>query len=149
LIGDDSGENVAFIANFLDLYQQTYLVKLESPEFVDKRRTYVLQDTENSIWLARSYREEPDEGASTVDPGSLAFRSVLTTGVVFWCVRGVQIFATILAATPSWIQLDPMTILSNATVKKDDEDEPSEGEKIFDQRESRVLSQGRQSEDPS
>jgi hypothetical protein len=42
-----------------------------------------------------------------------------------------------------------MTILSNATVKKDDEDEPSEGEKIFDQRKSRVLSQGRQSEDPS
>jgi hypothetical protein len=133
-IGDDSGENVAFIAKFLDPHQQTYLVKLESPDFVDKRRTYVLQDTENTTWLARSYREEPDEGATIVDPESLAFRSVLTTGVVFWCVRGVQIFATILAATPSWIQLDPMTILSNATTKKDDEDEPSAGEKIFDRK---------------
>ncbi|MFN9940424.1 MAG: hypothetical protein ACK56I_13210, partial [bacterium] len=115
---------------------QSYLVKLDTSPGLESRRILVQAEEGSTTWYASTRRQEAEEKSSTVDLESLAYRSVITTGMVFWCIRGVQIFATILAVTPTWIQLDPMTILSKATDKEETEGEVSEEEKIFDQKKS-------------
>ena len=49
-------------------------------------------------------------------------------------IQGAQLLATIIAATPAWIQLDPMSVLLKAAEDEiDSDDEIAEGERIFDQ----------------
>ena len=63
-------------------------------------------------------------------------QSVLGTGLVIWMMQGAQLLATIIAATPAWIHLDPISVLPKAS--DDDSDDKVEagevanGEKLFD-----------------
>jgi VCBS repeat-containing protein len=98
-----------------------------------QRRDYQENETiqRYEIMTARSVISEEEQG--TLQVNNLVYNTVLSTGIVIWFVQGAQILATILAATPAWIQLDPIAILSKSSEDdQEEEQESNEGEKIFD-----------------
>ncbi len=59
-------------------------------------------------------------------------QTVIGTGLVVWLVQGAQLLATLLSATPAWIQLDPLNVLGQAKLGKDKESQTPERERIFE-----------------
>ncbi len=58
-------------------------------------------------------------------------QTVIGTGLVIWLVQGAQILATLLSATPAWIQLDPLNVLSQPKLGKDTKEDTPDEEKIL------------------
>ncbi len=59
-------------------------------------------------------------------------QTVIGTGLVVWLVQGAQLLATLLSATPAWIQLDPLNVLGQAKLGKDKDSQAPEEERIFE-----------------
>ncbi len=99
----------------------------------DSQRRY-LDPTSNSMLIldenSRSQEEQELKIFGNLD--QLVFKTVIGTGAVIWVVQGIQILATLLSVTPAWLHIDPLNIVAGKLDEEENENERSEGEKLFD-----------------
>ncbi len=58
--------------------------------------------------------------------------TMLSTGVVIWVLSGAQFLATIVSASPIWMQLDPLMVMSQAKMGVGKDEKEDKSLSIFD-----------------
>ncbi|MFO0923548.1 MAG: cadherin domain-containing protein, partial [Pirellulales bacterium] len=97
------------------------------------RRTLSSSGSESLLEWSDVRRTELLEQTSALPIQGVVVQTVLGTGVVIWVVQGIQLLATLLSATPAWIQFDPLNVIAGGTnTKEDEEDDASQAIHLFD-----------------
>ncbi len=85
--------------------------------------------------------KKSSEDDTTFELDNAVLTTMLSTGVVIWVLNGAHFLATIVSATPVWMQLDPLIVMSQAKMGVGKDDQEDKSLSIFDvDRKSRTKS---------